>query len=104
MKEQEINPIEKSCRLGINRAIAKPIDGWNPPDTEELRAINNMLNGIGKRIHALRIAFLLNNEKENGRIRRILASRKKALEKAYQKGKCARRKRHHARKIRHERY
>ena len=99
MKDQKMSTIERIYRLGNNLAITKPIDGYNPPNTDELEAINGMLNEIGKRIHVLRIAFLLNNEKENGRIRRILASRKKAIEKAYQKGQCARRKRHHARMI-----
>ena len=71
---------------GRSLPISKPIEGWNPPDTAELKQINSLLHQIGNRIDSLRIAVLLNNEQENGRIRRIMAGRKKAVEKAYQKG------------------
>ena len=70
-----------------NRIITKDIDGWKPPDTDELANIVNQLNIISTRIHALRIGFLLNSGIENGRIRRLMARRGIAMEKAYKKGK-----------------
>ena len=84
---KEITVQEKIYRLGRELPISKPIDGWQPPDTAELTKINNLLNQIGDRLQSLRIAVLLNEEKENGRIRRVLASRKRGIEKAFQKGR-----------------
>jgi len=69
-----------------NRRITKPVDGWTPPDTNELERINNLLQNIISRIHSLRIAFMLNDDEENGRIRRAMASRKAAVKKAYKMG------------------
>jgi len=77
-----------------NRRITKAVDGWNPPDTEELVNLVDLLNKIGKRIHALRTAYLINNEIENGRIRRAMASRKAAIEKAYKMGLRKRRRKY----------
>jgi len=88
-----MTPHEKCYRLGQERSISKPIDGWTPPDTAELIQINKLLNQIGNRIHSLRVAVLLNAEQENGRIRRIMARRKSTIEKAYKKGLYAGRKR-----------
>jgi hypothetical protein len=86
-----------SSRLNTNRAITKEVWGWKPPDTDELNRINVLLKNIANRVHSLRVAFLLNDETVNGRIRRAMASRKRAIEKAYQKGICAgRKKRRHA--------
>jgi len=92
MKEQEISQQEKCDRLGRNLAITKPIDGWIPPDTAELSQINNLLSQIGKRLHSLRIAVLLNDEQENGRIRRFIHLHKKAVKKAFRNGMKAGRK------------
>ena len=78
------------------RPITKEIDGWKPPDTRELEELGNLLNKVGKRIHALRIAFLMNDEEENAKIRQVMRRRKTAIEKAYQRGRrdgCKRRKR-----------
>ena len=80
------NELPQHYLLGRDILISKPIAGWNPPDTKELKVICELLQNISKRIWHLRIAALLNNHKENGKIRRIVASRKKAVKKAYQKG------------------
>jgi hypothetical protein len=85
-----------SRRLNTNRAITKAVEGWRPPDTDELEKICTLLQNISSRVHSLRVAFLLNDETENGRIRQAIAGRKRAIEKAYQKGFYAgRKKRRH---------
>ena len=77
-----------------NHRITKTVDGWNPPDTDELKSIIDLLDKIGKRIHSLRIAFLLNNEIDNARIHKVMASRKAAIEKAYKMGLRKRRRKY----------
>jgi hypothetical protein len=74
-----------------NRAITKPINGWNPPDTNELEKLCSLLDQVGRRIHALKIACQLNGAKEDGRERRFIASRKMAIEKARNSRKRMRR-------------
>jgi len=81
--------------LGRNCPISKPVDGWQPPDTDELKKLCDQLRYVEKRIHSLRVAVSMNYGKETaGRIHLIMASRKKAIEKAYQKGFHAGRKKH----------
>jgi hypothetical protein len=75
-----------------NHRITKEIHGWRPPDTDELNNIVDLLDKIGKRIHSLRIAFLENAATEEGRLHRLMVSRKRAIEKAYQRGLNKRRK------------
>ena len=77
-----------------NRKITKAVDGWNPPDTDELKNIIDLLDKIGKRVHSLRIAFLLNEEKDSARIHRAMASRKAAIKKAYKMGLRKRRRKY----------
>jgi hypothetical protein len=60
-----------------NRRITKPVEGWNPPDTNELEKICTLLDQIKCRIHCLKIAYQINSGKEDGRIRRIMANRRK---------------------------
>ena len=80
-----------------NRQITKPVDGWRPPDTDELFNINGILRNVCDRIGSLRNAFLINAGREDGRIRRIIASQKAAIKKAYQKGfNAGRKSRRHA--------
>ena len=84
---------EKLRRLSHNMPITKNIDGWEPPDTAELEKLNSTLSYVAKRIWCLRIAVLLNDAQENRKIHRIMAGKKRAIEKAYQKGRHERLKR-----------
>ena len=84
--------MEKFHNLSKVMQISKPIDGWIPPDTAELDHLYSVLGKVQKRLHHLKISVLLNAEKENGRIRRLLISRKKVVEKAYKDGFIAGRK------------
>jgi len=83
--------------LGRSVPISKPVDGWQPPDTDGLKEICNLLAKISNRIHSLRVAVSINYGIEIGRLHRVIASRKRAIEKAYQKGlNAGRKKRRHA--------
>jgi len=85
-------------RTGRERPISKPIESWNPPDTAELTKLTSELTYIGRRIHSLRMAVLYNAEEENWRIRRAMANRKNAVEKAFRKGVKAGRKNRRAKR------
>ena len=78
--------IKSLNRLGTERKIVSPIDGWNPPDTKELTELNKTLDYVGRRIHTLRIAVLLNAQDEKVKIHRIMTSRERELEKSFKRG------------------
>ena len=86
--EKTLTLAEKCYRLSDGRelTIAQNIDGFVPPDTGELKRLCNSLTNIANRIHSLRFAVLLNDAQEKSRIRRVIAGRKLAIEKAYKKG------------------
>jgi hypothetical protein len=80
--------------LGRNVEITRSVNGWEPPDTDELKKLYDLLGHVRDRIHCLRVATSINYGKETGRVKRILVSRKKALKKAYQNGRNAGKKKH----------
>jgi hypothetical protein len=69
-----------------NIPITKPFNGYEPPDTDELNKIVNGIKHYADRIWVLRLCLLRQYGLETGRLVRERLNRKKAIQKAYERG------------------
>ena len=71
--------------LGRDVVISKNIDGWEPPDTKELRYLCEQLNYISGRLFCLAGAVLTNYARDRGLDREALQDEKRREKEALKK-------------------